>query len=82
MTQKTLLDEFAMTALTGLISYEQLCHVSLENEERLYAQWVKKSYEVAQLMMQERQKYEEIKQSMSMKEARTEIKNNWKGRQL
>lgn len=66
MTQKTLLDEFAMAALPALIKEVGFICQNRDNATQLTTA----AYEMANAMMKERQKYETAtnKTSLTMKE--------------
>ena len=53
MTNKTLLDEFAMAALTGFLSYE---HKGMYRENEV----AKEAYDLAEAMMEEHKKRMEV----------------------
>lgn len=61
MTQKTLLDEFTMAALTGLISnaaiMAQICNKNTDQIDEI-TKLAKYAYALGFQMMEERQKYE------------------------
>ncbi len=61
MTQKTLLDEFAMAALNGILSNDELrlkYTVGMPLSFSIEGELSRVAYKYAKSMMQERQKYE------------------------
>lgn len=59
MTNKTLLDEFAIAALSGLVNQKDVDKYSCPLEtKRLFQKWARDSYQIAQVMIEERPNYD------------------------